>query len=87
MPSPLQHPGLELAEKIKASGFRQAALAQQLGVPATSFNEMLHGKRDFPADLCVRMQAAMGYGRELWRKQAEYHWQKAADAETATRPA
>ena len=58
----MKHPGIELAEKIKASGLRQVHLAQQLQVSPTSFNEMLKGKRPFPAALCVRMQEAMGFG-------------------------
>ena len=70
----MEHPGLELARKIKASGFRQANIAQQIGVPPTSFNEMLHGKRLLTAEACFKMQVAMGYGRELWRKQSEYLW-------------
>jgi len=54
------HPGELLKEELECRHLSQKAVAKQLGLPYTAFNEILNGKRPVTTDFALFMEAALG---------------------------
>jgi addiction module HigA family antidote len=54
------HPGELLKEELECRHLSQKAVAKQLGLPYTAFNEILNGKRPVTTDFALYMEAALG---------------------------
>jgi addiction module HigA family antidote len=54
------HPGELLKDELEYRHLSQKAVAKQLGVPYTAFNEILNGKRPVTTDFALFMEAALG---------------------------
>jgi addiction module HigA family antidote len=67
------HPGPELKSLLKGAGFKQEAIAAQLGIQPSQFSEILSGKRPFTPHMCLAMERVFGLKAQDWnRKQADY---------------
>jgi addiction module HigA family antidote len=62
------HPGELLKDELEYRHLSQKAVAKQLGLPYTSFNEVLNGKRPVTTDLAMIMEAALGVSPGLTHK-------------------
>ena len=54
------HPGELLKDELEYRNLSQKAVAEQLGLPYTAFNEILNGKRPVTTDFALFMEAALG---------------------------
>lgn len=54
------HPGELLKDELEYRHLSQRAVARQLGLPYTAFNEILNGKRPVTTDFALIMEAALG---------------------------
>ena len=54
------HPGELLKDELAYRHLSQRAIAKQLGLPYTAFNEILNGKRPVTTDFALIMEAALG---------------------------
>jgi len=54
------HPGELLKDELEYRHLSQKAVARQLGLPYTAFNEILNGKRPVTTDFALIMEAALG---------------------------
>jgi addiction module HigA family antidote len=54
------HPGELLKDELEYRHLSQKAVAKQLGIPYTAFNEILNGKRPVTTDFALLMEAALG---------------------------
>ena len=73
MPSFPIHPGEMIKDEIEYRGISQKALAAEIGVSASVFNEVLNGKRAVTTEYALLLEAA-----DLWlRLQSEYNKQVA----------
>ena len=54
------HPGELLKDELAYRHISQRAIAKQLGLPYTAFNEILNGKRPVTTDFALIMEAALG---------------------------
>ena len=54
------HPGELLKDELEYRHLSQKAVAKQLGLPYTAFNEILNGKRLVTTDFALYMEAALG---------------------------
>jgi addiction module HigA family antidote len=54
------HPGELLKDELEYRHLSQRAVAKQLGLPYTAFNEILNGKRPVTTDFAMIMEAALG---------------------------
>ncbi|MDR3250483.1 MAG: HigA family addiction module antidote protein [Tannerella sp.] len=54
------HPGELLKEELACRRLSQKAVAKQLGLPYTAFNEILNGKRPVTTEFALLMEAALG---------------------------
>lgn len=67
------HPGELLGEELEARGLTQKALADALGRPARTVNEIIRGKKAITAETAVQLEAALGTPAYLWiGLQSEY---------------
>jgi addiction module HigA family antidote len=79
------HPGELLKEELECRYLSQKAVAKQLGLPYTAFNEILNGKRPVTADFALLMEAAFGINADLLVKmQTRYNMQTARQDKTFT---
>ncbi|MBI4603890.1 MAG: HigA family addiction module antidote protein [Planctomycetes bacterium] len=71
---PAVHPGEILREEvIRPLGLSAHKLAQELRVPATRINEILHGRRAVSADTALRLARYLGTSAQFWMSlQASY---------------
>jgi len=77
------HPGELLKDELEYRHLSQKAVAKQLGLPYTSFNEVLNGKRPVTTDLAMIMEAALGVSPGLLlRMQTDYNLQMAKQNKT-----
>jgi addiction module HigA family antidote len=73
------HPGELLKEELECRHLSQKAMAKQLGLPYTAFNEILNGKRPVTTDFALLMEAALGVNPDLLlRMQTSYNLQVAS---------
>jgi addiction module HigA family antidote len=54
------HPGELLKDELAYRHLSQRAVAKQVGLPYTAFNEILNGKRPVTTDFALYMEAALG---------------------------
>ena len=72
------HPGELLKDELEYRHLSQRAVAKQLGLPYTAFNEILNGKRPVTTDFAMIMEAALGVpAYMLVRMQTDYNLQVA----------
>jgi addiction module HigA family antidote len=67
------HPGVMLADELSARSLTQKVFAEMLGIKANVLNELIKGKRNFTAELSVKVEKALGTPAETWmRMQYQY---------------
>ena len=72
------HPGELLKDELEYRNLSQKAIAKQLRLPYTAFNETLNGKRSVTTDFALVMEAALGVPAYiLVGMQADYNLQVA----------
>ena len=69
----VESPGEFLAEELDARGLTQKALAEALGRPAKTVNEIVRGKKAITAETALQLEEALGISALFWlNKQARY---------------
>jgi addiction module HigA family antidote len=72
------HPGELLKDELEYRHLSQKAVAKQLGLPYTAFNETLNCKRPVTTDFALCMEAALGVpAYMLVNMQTDYNLQVA----------
>lgn len=59
-------PGKLLAEELEVRGMTQLALAQAMGRPYKTVNEIVRGKKIITADTALDLEGALGIPATLW---------------------
>ena len=60
------HPGSVLADELAARALKKAEFAQLLGMKASHFSELLHGKRHISAAMALKLEEKLGIEAEFW---------------------
>ena len=72
------HPGELLKEELECRHISQKSFAMKFGLPYTTLNEILNGKRPVTTDFALVMEAALGVEPNLLlRMQTDYNMQVA----------
>jgi addiction module HigA family antidote len=81
------HPGELLKDELEYRHLSQKAVAKRVGLPYTTFNEILNGKRSVTTDFALYMEAALDIPAYLLvGLQADYNLQMAQkDSELSKR--
>ncbi len=62
------HPGKVLKEEIECRGISQKELSRKTGIPYTTLNEVLNGKRAITTEYALLIEAALGIESGFWLK-------------------
>ena len=65
-PAHLIHPGEMLNDELKDRKISQAEFAKTIGMERSQLNEYIKGKRDFTAELCLLVAAALKMDEAIW---------------------
>jgi len=71
-PEPI-HPGEILADELEAREIKQKSFASEVGLRPSHLNELIKGKRNFSAQLALKIGRVLGIDASFWmRVQGEY---------------
>jgi HTH-type transcriptional regulator / antitoxin HigA len=71
-------PGEILQEELEARGMTQKELAQKMGRPIQSINEVIRGKRALTAETALDLERVLGIEAVVWvRLEGEYRLARA----------
>ncbi len=75
-------PGAFLREELEARGWTQAELAEILGRPIQTINQIVNGKKEITPATAIELSAALGTSPEFWLNlEVAYQLAKAAPAD------
>jgi HTH-type transcriptional regulator / antitoxin HigA len=66
IPAEVFPPGDFLREELEARGWTQSDLAQRMGRPLRSINEVVNGKKAITAETAIGLGDALGTSAEYW---------------------
>jgi antitoxin HigA-1 len=67
------HPGEVLQDELEARAIPKNIFAEQLGMKASHFSELLHGKRHVGAATALKLEDILGISAEYWMRIQVYH--------------
>lgn len=67
------HPGEVLQDELEAREIPKNVFADRLGMKASHFSELLHGKRHVSAAVALRLEELLGISAEYWMRIQVYH--------------
>lgn len=67
------HPGEVLQDELEARDIKKSVFAEQLGMKAGHFSELLHGKRHVSAATALKLERLLGITAEYWMRVQVYH--------------
>jgi addiction module HigA family antidote len=67
------HPGEVLMMEVEARNIKKAFFAAQLGMRASHFSELLHGKRHMNAATALKLEKLLKISAEYWMSVQVYH--------------
>jgi HTH-type transcriptional regulator/antitoxin HigA len=66
IPAEVSAPGEFLREELEIRGWTQADLAERIGRPLRSINEIINGKKAVTAETAIGLGKAFGTSAEYW---------------------
>jgi len=67
------HPGEVLADELAARNIRKTDFAAELGMGASHFSELLHGKRNISASVALKLESLLKVSAEYWMRLQVYY--------------
>ncbi|HEX9510338.1 MAG TPA: HigA family addiction module antitoxin [Puia sp.] len=67
------HPGEVLQDELEARDIKKSLFAEQLGMKAGHFSELLHGKRHVSAATALKLEKLLGISAEYWMRVQVYY--------------
>ena len=67
------HPGEVLQMELEARNLKKSEFANSLGMKASHFSELLHGKRHVGATTALKLESLLGVSAEFWMRIQVYH--------------
>src|SRR5258708_20392551 len=67
------HPGEVLQDELEARDIKKSLFAEQLGMKAGHFSELLHGKRHVSAATALKLEKLLGISAEYWMREQGYY--------------
>ena len=69
----LLSPGEVLEEELQTRGMTQKELAEKMGRPAQTINEIVRGKKELTAETALQLENVLGISAAFWvRMEAQY---------------
>ena len=67
------HPGEVLQDELEARAIKKSLFAEQLGMKASHFSELLHGKRHISAATALKLERLLDVSAEYWMRVQVYY--------------
>ena len=67
------HPGDILMDELEARSIKKTVFAEQLGMKAGHFSELLHGKRHVSAATAIKLEKLLDISAEYWMRVQVYY--------------
>ena len=67
------HPGEVLVDELEARAIPKNVFAEQLGMKASHFSELLHGRRHVDAATALKLENLLDIPAEYWMRIQVYH--------------
>ena len=67
------HPGEILQDELEARDIKKSLFAEQLGMKASHFSELLHGKRHISAATALKLEKLLDVSAEYWMRVQVYY--------------
>jgi HTH-type transcriptional regulator/antitoxin HigA len=67
------HPGEVIQDELEARNIKKSLFAEQLGMKAGHFSELLHGKRHVSAATALKLEKLLGISAEYWMRVQVYY--------------
>ena len=67
------HPGEVLQDELEARDIKKSFFAEQLGMKASHFSELLHGKRHISAATALKLERLLDVSAEYWMRVQVYY--------------
>jgi addiction module HigA family antidote len=67
------HPGEMLMMELEARAIKKSVFAAQVGLKASHFSELLHGKRHVNAAIALKLEKILDIPAEYWMRVQVYH--------------
>jgi HTH-type transcriptional regulator/antitoxin HigA len=67
------HPGEILEMELQARGIKKSAFAKEIGMSASHFSELLHGKRHINAAIALKLEHLFDISAEYWMRIQVYY--------------
>jgi addiction module HigA family antidote len=67
------HPGEILEMELTARGIKKSLFAKEIGMSASHFSELLHGKRHLNASIAVKLEQLFDIPAEYWMRVQVYY--------------
>lgn len=61
-----ESPGEVLADELETRGMTQKALAEAMGRPAKTVNEIVRGKKSITAETALQLERVLGVSAQFW---------------------
>lgn len=73
IPDSVSPPGETLAALLEERGLSQKQLAEQMGRPRKTINEILHGKAELTSETALQLEHVLNVPADFWvRREADY---------------
>jgi HTH-type transcriptional regulator/antitoxin HigA len=67
------HPGEVLMDELEAREIKKTVFVEKLGMKASHFSELLHGKRHVGAATALKLEKLLGISAEYWLRVQVYY--------------
>jgi antitoxin HigA-1 len=67
------HPGEVLQDELEARSIKKSLFAEQLGMKASHFSELLHGRRHISAATALKLERLLDVSAEYWMRVQVYY--------------
>ena len=87
MPDMVSYPGETVLETIEAYGMSQAELAERMGRPKKTVNEIIHGKAAITPETALQLERVLNVAPRFWMNREQQYREAVARATERTRSA
>jgi addiction module HigA family antidote len=85
MPDMVSYPGETVLETIESYGMSQAELAERMGRPKKTVNEIIHGKAAITPETALQLERVLGVPARFWMNREQQYREALARSSERTR--
>ena len=72
-PDYVSHPGETLLETLEATGMSRTELAERMGYPIKTINEVIKGKAAITPEIALQLEQVLSVSASFWLKREQHY--------------